>query len=97
MKTPELVNKIDFSSLRTQKKTLIEIIDELERSGKEPEKTSDLCGILNLIDSIQDFATDVMGLNPIDVFDFELEEKRKDVVKPNILNEAEEDQQDGYL
>ena len=82
MKTPELINKIDFSLLRTQKKTLINIIDELERSGNEPEKTSDLCGILNLIDSIQDFAVDVVGLNPINVFNFELEESREDVVKP---------------
>jgi hypothetical protein len=85
MKTPELVNKIDFSSLRTQKKSLINIIDELEKSGKEPEKTSNLNGILNLIDSIQDFACDVMGLNPIDVFDFELEESREDVTKTITL------------
>ena len=71
--------------LRTQKKTLINIIDELERSGNEPEKTSDLCGILNLIDSIQDFAVDVVGLNPINVFNFELEENRKDVTKTVVL------------
>ena len=85
MKTPELINKIDFSLLRTQKKTLINIIDELERSGNEPEKTSDLCGILNLIDSIQDFAVDVVGLNPINVFNFELEESREDVTKTVVL------------
>jgi hypothetical protein len=87
--TPQLVNRIDFSMLRTQKKTLIEIIDQYELNKnvmvskllKESE-ASDLNGILNLIDSIQDFACDVMGLNPIDVFDFELEEGREDVVKP---------------
>ena len=80
--TPKLVSLIDFSLLRTQKKTLIEIIDDMEKRGVEPDKLIDLDGILNLIDSIQDFATDVMGLNPIDIFDFELEENREDVIKP---------------
>jgi hypothetical protein len=80
--TPKLVSLIDFSLLRTQKKTLIEMIDDFEKRGVEPDKLIDLDGILNLIDSIQDFATDVMGLNPIDIFDFELEESREDVVKP---------------
>jgi hypothetical protein len=80
--TPKLVSLIDFSLLRTQKKTLIEMIDDFEKRGVEPDKLIDLDGILNLIDSIQDFATDVMGLNPIDIYDFELEENREDVIKP---------------
>ena len=80
--TPKLVSLIDFTTLRTQKKTLIEIIDDMEKRGVEPERVSDLNGILNLIDSIQDFACDVMGMNPIDIFDFELEEGREDVIKP---------------
>jgi hypothetical protein len=80
--TPQLISRIDFSTLRTQKKTLIEIIDDMEKRGVESERVRDLDGILNLIDCIQDFATDVMGLNPIDVYDFELEENREDVVKP---------------
>ena len=46
------------------------------------DEVSNLNGILNLIDSIQDFAVDVIGLNPIDIYDFELEESREDVVKP---------------
>jgi hypothetical protein len=83
--TPKLVSLIDFSLLRTQKKTLIEIIDDMEKRGVEPERVSDLSGILNLIDSIQDFAVDVMGLNPIDVFNFELEESREDVTKTITL------------
>ena len=86
--TPQLISRIDFSTLRTQKKTLIDIIDQYELNKnvmvskllKESE-ASDLNGILNLIDSIQDFACDVMGMNPIDVFDFEVEESREDVVK----------------
>ena len=87
--TPQLVRKIDFTTLRTQKKTLIEIIDEYERllnvqyqKGINDDKISDLSGILNLIDCLQDYAVDVMGLNPIDVFDFELEESREDMIKP---------------
>lgn len=84
--TPQLISRIDFTTLRTQKKTLIKIIDQYELNknvmvSKESEAL-DLCGILNLIDSIQDFAVDVMGLNPINVFDFELEESREDVIKP---------------
>ena len=84
--TPQLISRIDFTTLRTQKKTLIKIIDQYELNknvmvSKESEAL-DLCGILNLIDSIQDFAVDVMGLNPIDIFDFELEESREDVIKP---------------
>ena len=87
--TPQLIRKIDFTTLRTQKKTLIEIIDEYERllnvqyqKGINDDKISDLSGILNLIDCLQDYAVDVMGLNPIDVFDFELEESREDMIKP---------------
>ena len=90
--TPKLVSLIDFSTLRTQKKTLIKIIDEYELNKNvmvsklliESEAT-DLNGILNLIDCLQDFAVDVMGLNPVDVFDFELEENREDVTKTITL------------
>jgi len=83
--TPQLISRIDFTTLRTQKKTLIEIIDDMEKKNAEYYKneTSDLSGILNLIDAIQDYAVDVVGLNPIDVFDFEFEESREDVVKSN--------------
>ena len=88
--TPKLVSLIDFSMLRTQKKTLIEIIDDMEKKNAEYYKNdvTNLDGILNLIDCIQDFAVDVVGLNPIDVFDFELEENREDIVKPNKLFDA---------
>ena len=81
--TPKLVSLIDFLTLRTQKRTLIEIIDDLEKRGVEPERVSDLDGILNLIDCIQDYAVDVMGLNPMNIYDFDLEELREDIVKPD--------------
>lgn len=85
--TPQLISKIDFTTLRTQKKTLIEMIDDMEKKNAEYYKddVSNLSGILNLIDSLQDFAVDVMGLNPINVFDFELEESREDVTKTITL------------
>lgn len=85
--TPLLISRIDFSTLRTQKKTLIEIIDDMEKKNIEYYKddVSNLNGILNLIDSIQDFAVDVVGLNPIDIYDFELEESREDIVKPTKI------------
>lgn len=52
--TPLLISRIDFSTLRTQKKTLIEIIDDMEKKNIEYYKddVSNLNGILNLIDSI---------------------------------------------
>ncbi len=81
MKTTDLIKKIDFNSLRTQKGTLIKIIDDLERTGMHPDQESDLTGILNLIDALQDYAVDVMDMNPITVYDFELEENRTDVKK----------------
>jgi hypothetical protein len=81
---PDFIARVDFSTLRTQKKSLIEMIDDMEKKNAEYyyNELSDLNGILNLIDSIQDFACDVMGMNPIDIFDFELEEGREDVIKP---------------
>jgi hypothetical protein len=84
---PDFIARVDFSTLRTQKKSLIEMIDDMEKKNAEYyyNELSDLNGILNLIDSIQDFACDVMGLNPIDVFDFELEESREDVTKTITL------------
>ena len=57
-------------------------------NSKVISHVTNLDGILNLIDCIQDFAVDVVGLNPIDVFDFELEENREDIIKPNKLFDA---------
>jgi hypothetical protein len=80
--TPKLVSLIDFNMLKEQKASLNYVIDYLETEQIIGTASNNLIGLLNLIDSIQDFAVDVMGLNPIDVFDFEFEENREDVVKP---------------
>ena len=80
---PEILQKIDWTDLRGQKTTLLQTIDFLEKSGIKFDETvdvkqitDDLTGILHLIDSLQDFAVDEMGVNSIHVFDFEEEENR---------------------
>jgi len=81
--------KIDFTTLRTQKGTLIAIISELEK--KQDIRFEDLDGILNLIDSIQDYAVDELGVDAMHVFDFELEEEReKSTPEENFARESAE-------
>lgn len=81
MKNP--IEQIDFTTLRSQKTTLLETINFLEKSGIKFDEsvdtqqiTDDLTGILHLIDSIQDYAVDELGVNEMHVYDFELEEER---------------------
>jgi hypothetical protein len=71
--TPLFLTKIDFTDLRSQKTTLLNVIDGFEKSNVN---TDDLKGILNLIDALQDYAVDEMGIPEMQVFDFELEEER---------------------
>jgi hypothetical protein len=66
--------KIDWTDLRTQKGTLLILIAEMEKQGKD---VTDLDGILNLIDALQDYAVDELGVPEMHVFDFELEEERE--------------------
>jgi len=68
-------SKIDFTDLRTQKGVLLVIIDELEK--KQDIRFEELNGILNLIDSIQDYAVDVLGVPEMMVFDLDVEENRE--------------------
>jgi hypothetical protein len=78
------IEHIDFTTLRSQKTTLLETIDFIEKSGIKWHESvdtqqivDDLTGILHLIDSIQDYAVDELGVPEIHVFDFELEEGRE--------------------
>jgi hypothetical protein len=87
--------KIDFTTLRSQKTTLLETIDFLEKSGIKWHESvdaqqivDDLTGILHLIDSIQDYAVDELGVPEIHVYDFELEEERD---LNSITNSPEEE------
>ena len=71
---PKFINGIDFTTLRTQKATLLNVIDGFEKNNIN---TDDLNGILNLIDAIQDYAVDILGIPAIHVYDFEREEERE--------------------
>ena len=73
---PDVLKKIDWTTLRTQKASLLATIDFLEKN-KVPQLPEDLDGILNLIDALQDYAVDEMGVPEMHVFDFELEEDRE--------------------
>lgn len=70
---PEFLKKIDFTDLRTQKRLLLETINN---DAVDPEHKEGLEGILNLLDGLQDYAVDEMGMNPMNVYDFEQEEER---------------------
>ena len=84
MKAEELIKNIDWSELRNQKRTLLENIDFIENSGIEFENrdineiAEDLTGILHLLDALQDYAVDELGLDSTSVYDFEMEENRND-------------------
>jgi len=78
------IKHIDFTTLRSQKTTLLETINFLEKSGIKWHESvdtqqiiDDLTGILHLIDSIQDYAVDELGVPEMHVFDFALEEERE--------------------
>ena len=60
----EIILNIDFRALRQQKKSLIEV---LNTSTDEIHK-NDLMGILNLIDSIQDYAVDELMKDEKSIF-----------------------------
>lgn len=66
----ELISRIDWKLLKKQKKTLLAVIEENEINTvlQNPERVDDLTGILNLVDSIQDFAVDIMKVDEKIVF-----------------------------
>ena len=61
-----LIEDIDWSFLRKQKRWLLRLASR--PSAAIPEEAY---GIFNLLDAIQDFAVDVMGVSEKEVFDFE--------------------------
>lgn len=71
--TPRWITGIDWTDLRTQKTTLLKVMDTL----KSPEQVDDLEGILAVIDSLQDYVVDELGVPEMHVFDLELEEERE--------------------
>lgn len=55
---------IDFDELKKQKALLAKTINESD------ENLAELDGILHLIDSIQDYAVDELGMDEEEVFNF---------------------------
>lgn len=63
---PEFIQKMDWNLLRKQKCSLIKVIyDEKKGKGNDAE---DLIGILHILDAIQDYAVDELGIDEITVF-----------------------------
>jgi hypothetical protein len=83
MDTPKFITGIDWTDLRTQKTTLLKVINELEMNGNS--NADDLISILDLIDALQDYAVDELGIPEMHVFDFELEENREELSKPQVI------------
>lgn len=77
MKTPYFIEKINWLELRNQKNTLIDIMNTVVTV----EQGQYLEGLLGLIDAVQDYGVDEMGLNPKDVYYFEMEENRNEETK----------------
>lgn len=84
MEAKQIIENIDWSELRDQKKILLNISTETneEKDGIE--------GILSLIDQLQDYACDVMNIPSVHVYDFETEDDEDDTnpdkISPNIVN-----------
>ena len=75
-KAYEILNRIDYSDLRTQKTTLFEMFDDFKL--KQNHKDA-LNGIMSLLDEIQDFAVDQLGFDEMYVFDLDVEDKEDEV------------------
>lgn len=69
---PEFLTNIDWKLLREQKRDLYHIA--ISKNYMDPLNRS-LNGILHLLDSLQDFAVDEMGISEEEVFDLNPEEE----------------------
>ena len=85
MSHPEFIQKIDWKLLREQKLDVLQIINDIEENAQydsEPDSElgvynnwiESLEGLISLIDSLQDYATDEMGLSDKEVFNLNEEE-----------------------
>lgn len=64
---PFILKKLDYNKLKLQKQHLLELQDNYTTFHTHKKS---LQGIINLIDSIQDYAVDVMGKTEEEVFNF---------------------------
>lgn len=104
METPKFISNIDWSDLRGQKTVLIKLADTIRDTKPQPVKFEDsemvailvpketedvLESILGIIDAVQDYAVDVLGIPEMHVFDFEEEENReKSTPEENFAREC---------
>lgn len=65
------IENIDWGELKKQKQTLLTILDY---NRLDKEDNDNLNGLVHLIDSVQDYATDVMKLDEKMVMDVNSEE-----------------------
>lgn len=71
---PEFIQKIGWESLRTQKTTLLYLIENRGKHNLDDHMVDDLDGIINLLDAVQDYAVDECGFDENRVFNLNLEE-----------------------
>lgn len=74
---PEFLTKIDWKLLREQKRELSIFIQDIdwERGIQNVPQLSFLEGIIYLIDAIQDYGVDEMGISEEEVFNLNPEEE----------------------
>jgi hypothetical protein len=72
---PEFIEKTNWELLRGQKTVLLKLVNEIEKQKTStaiismPKETAEvLDGIINFLDSIQDYAVDIAGKDEVDVF-----------------------------
>ena len=70
MTRPRFINRIDWSQLKKQKQVLL-YISNTSKALTIGQK-DDLIGIIHLIDAIQDYAVDSMGLSEEEVFELHI-------------------------
>ena len=68
--TPDFIQKMDWELLRNQKRILLEETIDMEKKNAEYYKpvTDAFDGIIHLLDAIQDYAVDVLGIGEKVVF-----------------------------
>jgi len=69
---PAFMQSMNWELLKKQKASLLSAITHAESTGNN-EYCDDLTGILNLLDAVQDYAVDVMGIDENKVYLFEEE------------------------
>lgn len=76
-KALKLIQSIDWSELRNQKKLLFSLASGTENYVSLSDIVPDIEGIISLYDHLQDFAVDELGIDEMHIYDFDDEEQRE--------------------